>query len=141
MTKILPGTYRHSFTLQYLYKHLSSFVPPELFPGSSDSNKPACNAGDPGWVPVLGRSPGERNGNPLQCSCLGNPRDRGAWRSVVHGVAKSRTWLSDLGPSASPCEKASIVACSLRPSHAAAVPKGWLSNLSFSYTRCFVIFL
>ena len=38
---------------------------------------------------------GERNGNPLQCSCLENPRDRGAWWAAVHGVAKSRTWLSD----------------------------------------------
>ena len=42
-----------------------------------------------------GRSPGERNGNPLQYSCLGNPMDRGAWRATVHGVAKSRTRLSD----------------------------------------------
>ena len=41
----------------------------------------------PGW----GRSPGEGNGKPLQYSCLGNPMDRGAWRSTVHGVAKSRT--------------------------------------------------
>ena len=38
---------------------------------------------------------GEGNGNPLQDSCLGNPLDRGAWRTIVHGVAKSRTWLSD----------------------------------------------
>ena len=38
---------------------------------------------------------GEGNGNPLQCSCLENPRDRGAWKAAVHGVAKSRTWLSD----------------------------------------------
>ena len=39
----------------------------------------ACNAGDVGLTPGLGRSPGERNGNPLQHSCLENPRDRGAW--------------------------------------------------------------
>ena len=39
----------------------------------------AYNAGDPGSVPVLGRSPGEGSGNPLQYSCLENPMDRGAW--------------------------------------------------------------
>ena len=38
---------------------------------------------------------GEGNGNPLQHSCLGNPMDRGVWRAIVHGVAKSQTWLSD----------------------------------------------
>ena len=38
---------------------------------------------------------GEGNGNPLQCSCLENPRDRGAWKAAVHGVAKSQTRLSD----------------------------------------------
>ena len=39
----------------------------------------AYNAGDPGSMPGLGRSPGEGNGNPLQYSCLENPMDRGAW--------------------------------------------------------------
>ena len=46
-------------------------------------------------IPGLGRSPGEGNGNPLQYSCLENPMDRGAWWATVHGVAKSRTQLSD----------------------------------------------
>ena len=58
-------------------------------------NLPA-NAGDIGLIPGLGRSPEEGNGNPLQYSCLGNPMDRGAWRAIVHGVAKSQTRLSDL---------------------------------------------
>jgi len=57
--------------------------------------KSACNAGDLGLIPGLGRSPGEGNGNPLQYSCLGNPMDRGAWWVTVHGVAKSQTRLSD----------------------------------------------
>ena len=49
----------------------------------------ACNAGDPGSTPGLGRSPGEGNGNPLQYSCLENSMDRGPWRgTTVHGVAK-----------------------------------------------------
>ena len=39
--------------------------------------EPACNAADPSSIPGLGRSPGKGNGNPLQCSCLGNPKDRG----------------------------------------------------------------
>ena len=55
----------------------------------------ACNAGDSGSIPGSGRSPGEGSGNPLQYSCLGNPMDRGAWWATVHGVAKSRTRLSD----------------------------------------------
>ena len=42
--------------------------------------------------------PGEGNGNPLQYSCLENPMDRGAWRATVHGVAMSRTRMSDLTP-------------------------------------------
>ena len=49
------------------------------FPHSSVSKEPSCNAGDPGSIPGLGRSPGEGNGNPLQYSCLRNPMDRGAW--------------------------------------------------------------
>ena len=44
-------------------------------------------AGDPGSIPVLGRSPGEGNGNPLQYSCLENPMDRGAWETPDHGVS------------------------------------------------------
>ena len=45
-----------------------------------------------GLIPVLGRFPGEGNGNPLQYSCLGNPMDRGAWRVMVYRVTKSWTW-------------------------------------------------
>ena len=56
----------------------------------------ACNAGDLGSFPGLGRSPGGGNGNPLQYSCLENPMDRGAWWVTVHRVAKSRTRLNDL---------------------------------------------
>ena len=55
----------------------------------------AYNAGDLGSIPGWGRSPGEGNGTPLQYSCLENPTDGGAWWTAVHGVAKSRTQLSD----------------------------------------------
>ena len=55
----------------------------------------AYNAGDLGLIPGLGRSPGEGNGKPLQYCCLENPVDGGAWWATVHGVANSRTRLSD----------------------------------------------
>ena len=50
-----------------------------LSPDSSVGKESACNAGGPGSIPGLGRSPGEGNGNPLQYSCLENPMDGGAW--------------------------------------------------------------
>ena len=56
----------------------------------SDSKESACNEGDLGSVPGLGRSPGGGLGNPLQHSCLENSMDRGAWWTAAHGVAKSR---------------------------------------------------
>ena len=65
------------------------------FPHNSVGKESACNAGDLGSIPGLGRSPGEGNGNPLQYSCLENPMDREAWWATVHGFAKSRTQLSD----------------------------------------------
>ena len=52
------------------------------------------------WVTSLSLSCiGEGNGNPLQCSCLENPRDGGAWWAAVYGVAQSRTWLKWLSSS------------------------------------------
>ena len=57
-------------------------------------NLPA-NAGDASSVPGPGRSPGEGNGNPLQCFCLGNLMDRGDWWATVHGVAKDQIQLSN----------------------------------------------
>ena len=63
------------------------------FPISSNGKESACNAGDLGLIPGLGRSPGEGHGNPLQCSCLENPMDRGAWWATVHGITKSQTRL------------------------------------------------
>ena len=58
------------------------------FPGGSDDKESACNAVDPSSTPGWGRSLGEGNGSLLQYSCLGNPMDRGAWQTTVHGVAK-----------------------------------------------------
>ena len=56
-------------------------------PGGLVGKEPACNAGDTGdmgSIPGLGGSPGGGHGNPLQCSCLENPMDRGAWQATVH---------------------------------------------------------
>ena len=50
-------------------------------------------AGDLSLIPQQGRFPGGGHGNTLQYSCLENPMDRGAWRAIIHGVAKSQTWL------------------------------------------------
>ena len=65
------------------------------FPGGSDGKESACNAGNLGSVPGLGRFSGEGNGYPLQYSCLENSMDRGAWQATVHEVAKSKICLSD----------------------------------------------
>ena len=58
-------------------------------------------AGDEIWVPGSGRSPGGGNGDPLQCSCLENPMDRGAWWATVYAVVKSWTQLKLLNTGAS----------------------------------------
>ena len=57
-------------------------------PGGSDGKESACNEGDLGSIPGLGRFPGEGNGNPLQYSCLENPMGRGVWQATVHGVPR-----------------------------------------------------
>ena len=69
--------------------------PSEGFPIGLDGKEFVCNARDPGLIPGLGRPPREGNGNPLQYSCQENPTDGGAWWATVHGVAKSRTQLSN----------------------------------------------
>ena len=69
----------------YLYKAFKGF------PGELDGKESACNAGDPGLIPGLGRSLGEGNGYPLQCSCLRNSMDKGTCWATVHGAARSWT--------------------------------------------------
>ena len=59
------------------------------FPSDSDGKESTFNMGDQGFIPGLGRSPGEGNGNPLQYSCLENSIDRGTWWAIVHGVSES----------------------------------------------------
>ena len=74
---------------------MSMKAPLRGFPGGLDSKASTCNVGDLGSIPVLGRSPGEGNGNLLQYSCLENSTDGGAWWATVHGVAKSQIQLSN----------------------------------------------
>ena len=64
------------------------------FFGTSAGKESSCNTGDPSWITGSGRSPGEGNGYPIQCSCQENPTDREAWWAAVQGVAKSWTWLN-----------------------------------------------
>ena len=56
------------------------------FPGASEGQESACNAGDPGSIPGSGRSSGEENDNPLQYSCLENAMNRRAWQATLHKV-------------------------------------------------------
>ena len=91
----------------YLYENVfvNVIIMEEGFSCGSVVKTPPANAGDTGLIFGLGRSPGGRNGNPLQYSCLGNPMDRdplqyfclgnpmdrGAWWVIVHVVTKSQT--------------------------------------------------
>ena len=65
------------------------------FPSSTEGKASACNAGDPGLIPGLGRSPEGGNGNLLQYSCLENAMDRGAWRATVHGVGHKESDMTE----------------------------------------------
>ena len=77
-----------------VWKEFQSVERKRGFPSSSDGKASACNVGDLGSIPGLGRSPGEGNGYPLQYSGLESLMDRGVW-ATVHGVARSWTQLSD----------------------------------------------
>ena len=83
--------------LHFIMEDTHIFSPPQswwCFSGGSDGKESACNVGDLGSIPGLGRSPGEENGYPLQYSCMEISMDRGAWQAIAfHGVAKSQTWL------------------------------------------------
>ena len=91
----------HIWSFSSIYLCLNST--PMGCPGGSDSNESACNAGDLGSIPGLGRSPGEGNGNPLQYSCLENPMDGGAWWATVHGSQRvGHDWATSLSLPALP---------------------------------------
>ena len=87
-----PGKFKvKRSSLWYLLKSIFRIGLPWWYSGKVS----AFNAGvigDVGLIFELGRSPGGGNGNPLQYSCLGNPRDRGAWQAIVDGVTNNGTW-------------------------------------------------
>ena len=77
----------------YIYTQIHTYE----FSGGTIVKDSSANAGDArvvGLIPESGRSPGVGNGNLVQYSCLDNSTDRGAWWAIVHGVTKSRMWLS-----------------------------------------------
>ena len=78
-----------------VYIYICIYIHIQGFSGGLDGKKSACKAGDLGSIPGSGRSPGKGHCNQLQYSCLENPKDRGAWRATVRGVAKSQTQMSD----------------------------------------------
>ena len=75
--------------------YVTSLAPTWYYACDSDSKESAFKAGDVGLIPGLRKSPGERNGNLLQYSCLENSMDREDWWATVHGVTKSQTGLSN----------------------------------------------
>ena len=86
----------------------------EGFPWWLSSKESACNARDPGDVGSVrdsGTSPGGRQWKPLQCSCLENPMDGGAWWATVYSVSKRRTWLKQLSKHACVSFPGSSLSC------------------------------
>ncbi|CAI9164997.1 unnamed protein product [Rangifer tarandus platyrhynchus] len=83
------------------------------FPDDSDGEESACNAGDPGSIPGLGRFPGEGNGNPLQYSCLENSMDRGCspWGRKELDMTERRTLSEGRGENSSHPLPHSPVSC------------------------------
>jgi len=77
----------------YIFLHFNIVQIGLPYLGSSGSKESACNGGDLGSIPGLGRSPGGGDDNPFQNFCLENQSDRGAWRATFHGIAKSQTLL------------------------------------------------
>ena len=65
------------------------------FPGGSGVNNHSANSEDVGWIPWLGKSSEEGNGNTLQYSCLENSMYRESWKTIILGVAKNLTRLSN----------------------------------------------
>ena len=76
-------------SIRKLYEHV--YFLKGFLVAQTVNKESACNAGDLGSIPGLRRSPREGNSYSLQYPCLENPMDRGAWRTTVHGGAKSPT--------------------------------------------------
>ena len=109
----------------YLFLNIYLF---KGFPCSSVGKKSACNAGDLGSIPGLGRSPGEGNGNPLQYSCLENPMDRGAWQATGYKFI----YLAALGLSWS-TQNLCCIMWELSLRHTGSLVSGWEFSCSMAY--------
>ena len=84
----LPMRWRQSTFHCWVWHESKWNIRTQFFPGGSNAKESTCDAGDPGLIPRSGRSPGAGNGYPLQCSCLENSMDTGAWQATVDGVAR-----------------------------------------------------
>ena len=84
----LPNYLSHCLVTCEEMLHFPCFRPFLGFPGGSDGKESACNEGDLGSIPGLGRSPGGGHGNPLHILAWRIPMDRRAWQATVHGVLK-----------------------------------------------------
>ena len=81
------------FFVNYVWTQLLNFKKMKVALVVKNPPASAGDIRDAGSIPGSGRSPGGEHGNPLQYSCLENPKDRGAWRALVHGVSKISTQL------------------------------------------------
>ena len=90
------GKSRVHYYCYYYFGHFHAANGILGFPSGSDGKESACNAGDMGSIPGLGRSPGGGQGNSLQYSYLENPTESRDWWATVHRVAKSWIWLKQL---------------------------------------------
>ena len=89
-------TYMYLYLAKVSYIHTHTHTHTHIyFPGGSVVKNLPAKPRDARLFPRSGRSPGGGNGNQLQCSCLGNPMERGAGQTTVHKAAKSWTWLSE----------------------------------------------
>ena len=96
LSRRLNSIYRSKyFTQNRNLSLLSSQYLYIVYPGGTVVKNPPAIAGDADSIPASGRSSGGGNGNPLQCSCLDNPMDRGSWQATVYRVAKGWTQLSN----------------------------------------------
>ena len=86
---VLPSATGHHMAVFGVYTYFLFL----MIPCGSDGKESACNVGDLGSIPVLGRSPGEGKVYPLQYSCLENSMNRRAWQATVPGISKSWTQL------------------------------------------------
>ena len=86
--KIEDGVITFKTVIHYPWYYLVKYIYTPGFPGISVGKESTCNAEDTGLIPGWGRSLREGNNNPLQCSCLENPMDRGTWWATVHEVVE-----------------------------------------------------